>query len=104
MDDPTAWTEDITEESEEEAIIVIQQRLVEWFWLKEDSYEEGKLDEPTIQAIIDFQQNVSLFQLLNLDPELLMENNLDKPFICAQTFQFLFTDSNIIFENPNPVI
>ena len=55
MDDPNSWTSAIDADSDGEAIAMIQKRLVEWGWLGSDSYAEGKLDDVTVQAVIDFQ-------------------------------------------------
>ena len=55
MDDPDSWTEAIDASSDAEAIAMIQKRLVEWGWLEKDGYSKGKLDEATVQAVIQFQ-------------------------------------------------
>ena len=84
MDDPSAWDSVIGLDSDPEAIKVIQQRLVEWLWLEEESFEEGELDEATALAIAAFQQ-FCIDSGLNLEPI-----DLEAPMIETDTLWLLF--------------
>ena len=95
MTDPNTWTSEIKADSDAEAIAMIQQRLVEWKWLAEDSYTKGSLDGATVDAVIAFQ-NACVASGLNVtvtDPENVV--------IGTDTLHLLFNADNMVLTNPN---
>ena len=95
MDDPGAWQDPISASSDAEAIAAIQLRLTEWFWLEEDSFKKGKMDDATIQAVIDFQTYCmeNGLNVIPVDPA--------DPIIETDTLRLLFNADGAVIENPN---
>lgn len=95
MDDPAAWTEAISPNSAHEAIATIQKRLVEWHWLEKGAYSKGKLDEATVQAILDFQNycNESGMNVALIDSS--------DPVVDTDSLRLLFNADGASFKNPN---
>ncbi len=58
--DEEKWQTPIDETSDPELITELQQRLVDLGWLEAETYTIGTLDEATITAVLNFQNNYNL--------------------------------------------
>ncbi len=94
-DDPSAWREPITPDSDPEAIKVMQERLVEWKWLEKKSFDKGVLDDVTVDAVLLFQSTCLEY---GMNVELI---DVEHPEVGVDTLWLLFNADGAEYINPN---
>ncbi len=89
VDEPANfWDSAIDASSDSSVIAALQQRLIDWGWLKANDCSNGKLDSATVDAVISFQN------YLNDNGAAVEVTNADKPRIGTDTLKHLSDNAN----------